>query len=75
MRQSPMSAGPAVAHPMPSTPAPLPAIPAAFVSHRPDKIFDIVLGLLPLAFAFAARREQVLVLGVGEGRGGSGRVG
>ena len=38
VRQSPMSAGPAVAHPMPSTPAPLPAIPAAFVSHRPDKI-------------------------------------
>ena len=38
VRQSPMNAGPAVAHPMPSTPAPLPAIPAAFVSHRPEKI-------------------------------------
>ena len=37
-RQSPTNAGPAVAHAMPSTPAPLPAIPAAFVSHRPDKI-------------------------------------
>ena len=30
---------------------------------------------MPLALAFAARREQVLVLGVGEGRGGSGRGG
>ena len=38
VRQSQMNAGPALAHPMPSTPAPLPAIPAAFVSHRPDKI-------------------------------------
>ncbi len=78
VQQSPVNAGPAVAHPMPSTPAPLPALPAAFVSHRPDKMaqverqnnFAIVLGLLPLALAFAARREQVLVLGVGEGRGG-----
>ena len=38
VRQSPTNAGPAVAHAMPSTPAPLPAIPAAFVSHRPDII-------------------------------------
>ena len=30
---------------------------------------------MPLAFAFAARREQVLVLGVGEGRGGEGWAG
>ena len=42
-------------------------------STRPN--FAIVLGFLPLAFAFAARREQVLVLGVGEGRGGEGRAG
>ena len=38
VRQSPTNAGPAATHPMPVTPAPLPAIPAAFVSHRPDRI-------------------------------------
>ncbi len=45
----PVYAGPAVAHPMPSTPAPLPAIPAAFVSHRPDKLLPQSWGscLLP----------------------------
>ena len=31
-----------------------------------------MLGLLPLSFAFAPRSEQVLVLGIGEGRGGLG---
>ena len=40
VRQSPANAGPAVAQPMPSTPAPRPAISAAFVSHRPDKILS-----------------------------------
>ena len=68
VRQSPTNAWPACSdashalHP--------PPLPAGFVSHRPDKKFAIVLGLLHLAFAFAARREQVL--GVGEGRAGLG---
>ena len=72
VRQSPMNAGPAVAHPMPSTPAPLPAIPAAFVSHRPDKFCHSPGALVSCLFL---RREQVLVLGVGEGRGGLGWAG
>ena len=42
------------------------------LNHRTD---EILLWLLPLAFAFAARHEQVLVIGVGEGRGGLGWAG
>ena len=76
VQQSPTNAGPAVAHPMPSTPAPLPAIPAAFVSHRPDKICHspgapascLCLRRSTRASACAWRRR-------GEGRAGLGWAG
>lgn len=67
VRQSPtnVNTGHAAAHLMPSTPGPLPAIIAAFVSHQPDKILPKFWGscLLPLSSPLDASKCLCLAWG------------